>query len=62
MLSAKADPRQDAESMLHASLTLANKTQAEKVYEIFWSEMKGVETVDINWNNINIPIINFYRA
>lgn len=62
MLSAKADPRQDAVSMLHASLTLGNKTKFENVYEIFWSEMKGVETVDINWNNINIPIINFYRA
>lgn len=61
MLSAKADPRQDAVSMLHASLTLGNKTQAEKVYEILCSGIKGVRTVDIHGNNIIIAIITSYR-
>lgn len=62
MLSAKADPRQDAVSMLHASLTLHNKTQAERIYKILWNGIEGVRTVDIRRNNINIPIITFYRA
>lgn len=57
MLSAKADPRQDALSMLHALLTLANKTNSVKVYKALWSGIKGLGKVDTSIGIILIYLV-----